>query len=358
MNKIRLLPIRGTAWELGYQHGTVYGDDIRRYTETRLHLVENGEWKHPFPPDRNTILELAEACIPAHEAYAPDLMEETRGMAAATGLSVAELLIVSGFTDFIDVVYNAYPQPLPAPLVIDDCTAFLIPDSRANGKGFFGQTWDMNDSSTEYVVLLRVEGENRPNSLVFTSVGCLGQIGMNEHGIAIGINNLRGSDGQIGVTWPFVVRKVLQQDNIADALACITEAPLAGAHNYLIYSKEGGYNIEAMSTRCHIKELEDIPIIHTNHCLVPHTQEVEQKSDPTLGSTTRERLAQAQTTFAKPSITLEDLQELTRTAPVCTRPRPPRYIATCGAAIMQPKTGAFHAVWGLPSENEYESFTI
>jgi isopenicillin-N N-acyltransferase-like protein len=137
-------------------------------------------------------------------------------------------------------------------LTADDCTAFLVPDSRtADGHGFFGQTWDMHDDSTEFVILLRGKPDDGPGYLAFSITGCLGMIGMNDAGIAIGINNLLGGDGQVGVTWPFVVRKALQQTEIDAALACITEAKLAGAHNYMIFDAHGrGYNVEAMSTHC------------------------------------------------------------------------------------------------------------
>ena len=63
----------------------------------------------------------------------------------------------------------------------------------------------------------------------------MGQLGMNEHGLCIGINNLVAKDGQIGVTWNFVVRKALQQKTAEEALRCVTEAKLAGAHNFLIF---------------------------------------------------------------------------------------------------------------------------
>ncbi|MEZ4609969.1 MAG: hypothetical protein R2838_06930 [Caldilineaceae bacterium] len=44
--------------------------------------------------------------------------------------------------------------------------------------------------------------------MTFTITGCVGMIGMNEHGVAVGINNLLGRDGRPGVHWPFVVRHV------------------------------------------------------------------------------------------------------------------------------------------------------
>ena len=55
-------------------------------------------------------------------------------MADATGLSLAELIINNGFTDFIDVVYNLGDIAVPAiapPLVSDNCTAFMVPEAAA-----------------------------------------------------------------------------------------------------------------------------------------------------------------------------------------------------------------------------------
>ncbi|MEM7801034.1 MAG: C45 family peptidase [Chloroflexota bacterium] len=252
--KIRVQKITGAAYDRGFQHGSAHRDAIRHYTEERITLVQGGQWTGKKKVSRQEVLSIAEAMLPHHQSYAADIYEEMRGMADGCGLSLAEMVVVGGFTDFIDTVYNNYKmsKPLSPELAIDDRTAFIVPNERAGGSGFFGQTWDMHDTATEFVILLDVdpaEGEG-PGSLVFTTTGCVGQIGMNEHGVAIGINNLLGADGQIGVTWPFVVRKALQQDNVEDALACITDATQAGAHNNLIFDKSGkGYNVEAMATR-------------------------------------------------------------------------------------------------------------
>ena len=56
-------------------------------------------------------------------------------------------------------------------------------------------------------------------------------------------------------------------------------------------------------------------------------------------------------------MTFERLVELTRDpVAICQRSRPPFYIESSGAAIMRPATGELWAVWGLPSENEYDAF--
>jgi isopenicillin-N N-acyltransferase like protein len=218
----------------------------------------------------------------------------------------------------------------------------------------------MHDTATEFVILLRLEPTNGAHALVFTTVGCLGQIGLNSAGIAVGINNLLGADGQIGVTWPFVVRKILQQENIDAALACITETPLAGAHNYLLFDSVGrGYNVEAMSTHQEITPLGDDCLVHTNHCLLPETNALAQVRPPVSQASSEARLNRAMELLQKRPITHHDLIALTRDAEaICVRAAPPLHIESCGAAIMRPRSGDFWAVWGLPSENEYEHFRI
>lgn len=360
MKKLRTLELTGSPYAMGYAHGLAYREEIRRYTLDRVALAGSPGWTGGQGMDQADVLALAEACVAEHKAYAPELMEEVRGTADAAGLSVAELVITNGFTDFIDLVYAAARQRAATPQAADDCTAFLVPDSRsADSQGFYGQTWDMHDDSTELVILLRGKPDNGPAFLAFSITGCVGMIGMNDAGIAIGINNLLGGDGQVGVTWPFVVRKAMQQTQIDAALACITEAKLAGAHNYMLFDAQGqGYNVEAMSTHCHVTRLDGEPIVHTNHCLVAATVKRSRPRAASSQASSEARLSEAQRLLQRGPVTVDDLMALTRTETICVRSTPPLHIESCGAAIMRPATGDFWAVWGLPAENEYEHFRI
>ncbi len=358
--KIRVLDVSGSYYDMGFAHGQTYSEEIQHYAKERVHLAGTGKWSGRHELTRDEVLSLAEACIPAHREFAPDIMAELDGMAAATNISLPELIVVGGFTDFVDTVYATYQNKIEVErLPIDDCTAFIVPDSTAEGAGFFGQTWDMHDTATEFVILLHVKPENDHDAMIFTTTGCLGQIGMNSAGVCVGINNLLGADGQIGVTWPFVVRKMLQTGSADEALACLLSAPLAGAHNYLIFDGTGkGYNVEAMSTGHHIIPLEETPISHTNHCLVPKTNALAQVRPPETQAWSENRLSIANNTLTKRPLTIDDMIALTRADTVCTISQPPYHIESCGAAIMRPQTKEFWAVWGLPSENEYERFVV
>lgn len=351
---IRVLDLAGSPEDVGRAHGQAYAGKIREYADERVRLSREGTWGVAMSEDE--VLALAEACLPAHEAYDPELYAEMVAMADGAGLSPAEAVIVGGFTDFVDTVKAVGGNPPPE----DTCTAALVPPDAGGGEPWFAQTWDMHDTATPYIVMLRTRVAGRPEALVFTTVGCLGQIGMNEHGLCVGINNLTAADGRIGVTWPFVVRKALAQTTIDDALACVTGADLAGGHNFLLLDRDGrGYDVEAMPTATHVIELGDEPVVHTNHCVAEVTQAVQGPRAPVRIASSEHRYDRAVELLGKRPIDEQSLMDLTRDEDaICERAEPPYHVMSCGATVMQPRTGDLWAVWGLPAENEYEHFTV
>lgn len=347
--------LEGTPEERGTCHGETYRDEIRAYAEDRVALSSNGSWSGRSA-SRAEVLDLAQSMLPAHRNYSPDLTREMETLARACDLTPADAIIMGGFTDFVDAVRSMGAGVSEE----DDCTAVLVPNGLADGRGFLAQTWDMHASATEHVTLLDVRPNNAPRSLVFSTVGCLGQIGLNEAGIAIGINNLSAEIGTRGVTWPFVIRNALAQTEIKSALHCITSAPLAGAHHYLLMDGEGrGYDVEAMPQGHAIRELKDSPLVHTNHCLDSAMQKHEAKKPPALLDSSQARLNRAHALLDHSQIELSTLMDLTRDSEaICQISTPPYHIESSGAAIMRPGTREMWALWGLPIENEYDHFAL
>ena len=207
MNKLRVLQVSGTPYEVGYQHGTAYAEEIGKLTEERLRLSCDPFWTGGLGATLDEVLALGRACLAYHQEFDSALMEEMQGMADATGLGVNELVIMNGFTDFVDVVANPALRGQGATAALapgedfdgGGCTAFVVaPAASAAGRGYLGQTWDMHATATPYVLLLDVRPQGGPALLTFTITGCVGMIGMNEHGVAVGINNLLGADGRPG----------------------------------------------------------------------------------------------------------------------------------------------------------------
>ena len=346
-DEIRLLWADGSPEAIGRAHGATYPDDIQEYAAERTRLAAAGtDW------ERSATLSLAERMLPAHQAYDPQLYAEMLAMAEAAGITAAEAVIVGGYTDFIDTVRTV----AGGTAVEDTCTAAVIGDIAAGGAGFLAQTWDMHASATPHVLLLGLSPTTGPHALVFTTVGTLGQIGMNEAGIAVGINNLTTNDGRLGVTWPFVVRRALQQTTLEGAIHCVVEAPLAGGHNFLLFDRNGrGASIEATPTATHVEWLDGDLLIHTNHCLVPLTKAVEGDRPAALQRSSTDRLDHARGLLDVRPVTVEVLMALTRDErSICRRPDSEFNYETSGAVIMRPATGDFWACWGIPADNEYE----
>jgi isopenicillin-N N-acyltransferase like protein len=369
--KIRVLDVYGTPYQMGYQHGAAYASLIRELANERVHLSGDAMWagRTLAQPE---VLQLADACLDEHILYSPELMSELAGISDATGVSLPELLIANGFTDFVDAVYNVDDYLMPMAVeekqlvhVGHECTSFMVGNRRTQtGQAMIGQTWDMHATATPYVMLLRGKPKNAPRFLTFTLTGCLGMIGMNEHGISVGINNLMATTGQPGVTWTFVLRKILMQNNLDDALECITSARLAGAHNYLLMDAKGrGYNVEAMPNSIHVTPLEADPIAHANRCVHEDTRMEERPLTEDWIEDSDARRERALKLLNRKGITPETLMALTRNRDdgsysICSVSEAPYYSETCGAAIMRPATGEFWGVWGLPNQNRYERFTL
>lgn len=358
---IRRLDLSGSPEAMGDAHGRTHAAEIRQYARDRVELVAEGLWSGgPLAP--GAVLELAETCLVAHEAFSPRLHAEMLAMAAAAGITPAEAVVVGGFTDFVDTVRAATAGPHPDLVTEDDCTAFIVPDERAGGAGMVGQTWDMHDTATDHVVLARLRPDDGPDALVFTTVGCLGQIGMNASGVCVGINNLTGNDGRFGVTWPSVVREMLAQTTAAEALSVLLRADLAGAHNYLILDAAGrGYSVEAMPSARPVQTLAAAPIVHTNHVTEPAALPFEGERDGELMANSRRRLDMAATLLADDSdpVDPERLMEITREpTAICRWPDATYRVESSGAVIMRPRTGDFWACWGQPAENDYEHFSL
>ncbi|NNE73639.1 MAG: hypothetical protein HKN26_08250 [Acidimicrobiales bacterium] len=352
---IRILDAAGSPGDIGRAHGTAYADEIRRYTDERVTLVASGLWSGG-PIGEADVLAIAESMLPAHETFDADLHAEMLAMAEAAGISPAEAVVVGGFTDFVDTVRAVVGGDMPLSVVEDDCTAMIVPDARAEGRGLFGQTWDMHDTATDHVLLLRVQPTDAPAALVFTTTGCVGQMGMNAAGVCVGINNLVGLDGTTGVAWTSVVRGMLKASTADEALKILLDADLAGAHNFLIFDKHGsGHNIEAMPSVRAVTSLANQPIVHTNHTFDPGATAVQADKDAGLMASSDARHARATELLADGPIDAERLMEITRDPEaICQVASDPYHIESSGAAVMRPSTGDFWACWGRPTDNDYQ----
>lgn len=375
MPPIRVTQLTGDAHAMGVQHGRAHAKQIAELTEDRLRLCRDGFWVGDGSADID-VFALADRCWDAQRRYDEPTTAEIEGLAAATNIPPRDLLITSGFTDFVDAVRAAASvsaDPASSPADAGGCTAVLAhPAATADGRPYLAQTWDMHASATDFVVMLDARSTEpaTPRAMVFTVTGCVGMIGMNDAGLAVGINNLASHDGTPGVVWTTVVRRMLRETTADAALAVLQAAPLAGAHHYLLLDAAGiGYAVEASPNHRVVRPLDQAhpTLAHTNHCLHPETAALEAKRDGVPADSSRLRLDRAHAwldqhagRFDRAALwSLLRQRDPDPAVPgICHSPIPGYAVDTAGAVVMSPADRRLDAVWGNPDRTEYQSFDL
>lgn len=348
------LLLRGDPQAMGRAHGSAFAPSIRQFAAERIDLAASGSWSGGARLHRDDVLAVAESTLAAHEQYAPDLLDELTAIASAAGISVPEAIVLGGFTDLVDFM-RARTGTGPHE---HDCTAILARGTR-DGHPRLAQTWDMHASAADHVRILRLEPDGHPSAVVLTTTGCLAQIGMNEAGIAVGITNLSARVGRVGVTWPFVVRRALQQTTLAAAVQCVTDAPLAGGHNYLVAGPDDAVAVEAMPEGHVITQLGEGPIVRTNHCLHPTSVVREAPAPESLAASSRARQERAHALLADTPVDDEHLQAMLRdTVAICHPADPVHDIATIAAVTAAPVTGELWFTTASPATTEFAGVQV
>lgn len=338
---MRVLEVFGDSIDLGRGHGSACAGMIRKYTHDRIGLTGQEDWSGGVA-DRDLILGCADETLEHHESFSQSLYAEMLAMADAADITPQEAVAVGGFTDLVDVVRTRVGSGPHE----HNCTGFVNPRT-----GVLAQTWDMHASAGEFVIMLKIDPLMGPDVFVQTTAGCLGQIGMNEAGIAVGINNLT-SMGKPGVTWPFVVRKILEQHDFDDAVKVVLDADVAGGHNFFVMGPDGeGATIEAMPRSKRVTRTDGSPLVHANNCLYPETKGEEAGRLPEWreNSDLRLRIGEEKA---------DDLEAFFADPMISRRAGSAHEVATCGAVIMEPAKRTMRAVWGIPGDHPWETFQL
>jgi len=283
-----LLLDQATPGLRGEAHGEHWRDSIQELAEIRTELALS---KGAFV-SREQLQAVASLHLQPLAEFSQSLSEELLGIARAAGITPAQAIILNHYTDLRDVP--------PAVLGADDgdpggCTAIYVhgPDGPV-----LGQTWDMHGTAAPHVRLLRIRPpEAETEVLCFTLAGCVGMTGMNQAGLALTINNLTSTDGQVGVVWPVLVRRMLEETTAVAARDVLMGTTLSSGHHYMIADRTDFYGVETsgklkMTTQTGPKAVH----IHTNHCFDPKLR-TREKISPV--STTFRRLELASTLYAQ-----------------------------------------------------------
>lgn len=229
LTSLPLVEISGLPRDRGRQYGEQARELIHRalayYTEAFGHS-SGLTWAQ--------VTERATRWVEPSTAFAPELVEEMKGVADGAGLDFLDILALNARGEIIYDSTFATMEP-------DGCTSFaLLETASGDGHVYAGQNWDWRHGVADTVMVLRVIQPGRPTVLMHVEAGQVGRQGANSAGIALNANGLGGRfDEAVGVPQTLIRRRVLDSANLNAALEALTKSRAHIASNALITHRDG-----------------------------------------------------------------------------------------------------------------------
>jgi hypothetical protein len=225
---VRVLHLKGTPHEMGYQQGTLLRDEIRELVrflfdvKAKQATLELGGVKLLDP--RRAILGIAAT----QKKYIPErFTEELRGVALGAGISVEDATAAN----FIPEMFH--------------CSGFAIAGSATqDGTLYHGRILDYGCDwrLQEFAVVTVAEPTGKIPFVNVTYAGFIGSVtGMNARQVSIGEMGGRGLGHWEGVPMSFLVRMALEEAGDLDAaIAVFRDHPRTCEYYYVIADGKSG----------------------------------------------------------------------------------------------------------------------
>jgi hypothetical protein len=227
----RVLHLKGTPYEMGYQHGALLKDDIREQVrflfdvKAKAITLELGGVKLLNP--KRAIGGIAAT----QRKFAPGrFYEELRGVADGAGMDVQDIVVAN----FIPELFH--------------CSGFALSGAATkDGTLYHGRILDYGGDwrLQEHAVLTVAEPEGKIPFVNVTYAGFIGSVtGMNARGVSVGEMGGRGLGHWEGVPMAFLVRMALEEaDTLEKAVAVFRDNPRTCEYYYVIADGKSGKGV-------------------------------------------------------------------------------------------------------------------
>ena len=332
-----------TAYERGFQHGTALEFVIKR----TLKNFENWIVKNTtiqVPEEAISDFTTGKGYIQSVKDQLPELFNEFQGIVDGAQVDFDKLFSYQSFDEF----YSYLEAGNHFQTNEGHCTTIGV-FGRENQANFLTHNNDLPSYHEDAVTVLKIK---YPNSdlviLQQTFAGQLGQNGVNNYGVAVGINTIIDMPvSNKGIPVSFNVRKILESKNITESLEYLKKVDFGTSMNYLIADRETAIAVETWEDNIEvIDNKKQQYIAHTNHTLqenVPVIYEIDEDvNDSSFGYTHgRLNLANEILGDSANNIDFEGLRELKSTRPILNS-------STIMSTIVSiPKKG-FPILWTTP----------
>ena len=253
LTKYPLVRVEGTNFEMGYQLGKTCVAGIR----SALMSMKADVYSRGLDP--NKAVDSIKDYIPYHEEYAPDCIEELKGLSKGAHITINEAL-------FLQLRFEM------ALGWATECTTFLLSgDQTPDGHSVLGHNIDYLNYAEPSGILISKHPEDGPAQLMYAyAPGMIGYMGINSKGLGINGNAIYVGDWHVGVGRYVLVHQILKQQSIEDAIKVVERAKRASSIGFGLTDSSGKVKyIEISPDEVAVIEPQDNLIVHANTCVHP-----------------------------------------------------------------------------------------
>ena len=217
----RVLHLKGTGYEMGYQHGVLMKEHIRENMEY-LFDVKAKDMQIEFLGAQIGPKQLISTIVAIQRRYMPQrFLDELRGLADGSGRSLEDTMVAN----FIPELFH--------------CSGFAVMNSATkDGTLYHGRVLDysIDWQLQEHAVLVVAEPEGHVPYVNVTYGGFIGSVtGMNAEHVSVGEMGGGGRGHWTGTPMAFLVRRVLEEAKTLDeAVAIFRDSPRTCEYYYVV----------------------------------------------------------------------------------------------------------------------------
>lgn len=217
-----VLHLKGTPYEMGFQHGALLKSHVQKNLKTMLHEKAGGEVLIDVGPLKLAPKTAVEVIVQIQRPYVADrYWEELRGLAEGAEVSVKEVQVAN----FIPELFH--------------CSGFALSKSATkDGKLLHGRVLDyaVDWGLQEHAVVIVAEPAGRLPWVNVSYAGFLGSVtGMNSQQLSIGEMGGGGLGRWGGRPMALIVREALETaSNLDEAIAVFRDGPRTCQYYYVI----------------------------------------------------------------------------------------------------------------------------
>jgi hypothetical protein len=238
--------LAGSPFDRGRCHGAARAAALRAFLDDDLCRLNR---ILPAPVSMTALRPVLTEYHREISAATPQLAEEIHGLAHGAGITDEQAVLLQVRREIMG--YRRIPA-------MGDCTTYA-----RSADPVLAQTIDLNGDLDDQICVL-----STGRALVLSFAGLLGYLGVNDHGLAIGLNLVLGGEWRPGLPPYLAIRHLLDHaDSVGQALEILGGLRLASSRSLTLCDPEAALHVEILGDQLRVAGGADVP--RTNHFLHP-----------------------------------------------------------------------------------------